>query len=75
MPWHQQPIQAALQGVGQGLAWAVHVSSPWSEQIRSRQDLYTLRDQSGLTRQEFFAQLTDSAQRHEQLEVGNLQIK
>lgn len=72
MAWHQQPIQAALQGAGQGLAWTVHLSSPLTEQVKDRQDLYALRDQSGLARHEFYAQLMHSATIQEELEVGHL---
>ncbi|MCC6168983.1 MAG: NUDIX domain-containing protein [Caldilineaceae bacterium] len=72
MAWHQQPIRAALQGAGQGLAWTVHVSSPLTEQVKNRQDLYAMRDQSGLARDEFYAELMRSTAIQETLDVGEL---
>lgn len=70
LPWHRQPIEAALQETGWGMAWRLHMSSPLSEQIQTRQDLYDLRDQSGLTRPEFFRQMMDTISVDEQVEVG-----
>lgn len=73
--WHLQPILAALQGAGEGLAWAVHISLPQTMQLKSRQALYALRDQSSLSRQTFYSQLMDSATIDEELEVGCFDYK
>ena len=72
LEWHKQPIQAALQGAGNGLAWTVRVSTPLTEPVKSRRDLYALRDRSGLARHEFYSQLIGEAAIQEKLEVGHL---
>ncbi len=53
--WHRQRIRDALQGVGGGVA--VCQAIEWSfDAHTSRQEIYALRDRSGLSRQEFFRQ-------------------
>jgi ADP-ribose pyrophosphatase YjhB (NUDIX family) len=53
--WHEQRIRDALNGIGGSVAWIQHISTPTSY---SRKELYSLRDQSGLSREEFFLQHT-----------------
>jgi ADP-ribose pyrophosphatase YjhB (NUDIX family) len=51
---HHQQILDALGGVG-GNVWSYQVAWPFAQDI-TRQELYALRDRSGLTRQEFYIQ-------------------
>jgi ADP-ribose pyrophosphatase YjhB (NUDIX family) len=54
VPWHRQMIRDALAGVGGSSAWSLDYDSTFGPGI-SRQEVYALRDRSGLSRAEFFA--------------------
>jgi ADP-ribose pyrophosphatase YjhB (NUDIX family) len=54
LPGHRQQILDALGGTG-GNVWSYTVAWPFAADI-TRQELYALRDRSGLTRQEFYIQ-------------------
>lgn len=66
--WHRQQIRDALDGVGGAVAWSFDVT--WlGDGSMTRQELYQRRDQSGLSRQEFYrrfmAELGPDDQRRE----------
>jgi ADP-ribose pyrophosphatase YjhB (NUDIX family) len=50
--WHQQPIADALAGVA-GAARAIAGAWPFDRRL-TREHIYALRDQSGLSRQQFY---------------------
>jgi hypothetical protein len=50
--WHRQPIIDVFNGVGSGVARSFQMTVPHF--VNSRQELYALRDQSGLSRPEFY---------------------
>lgn len=52
--WHQQPIDDTLVGVV-GTARVIAGDWPFDQQL-TRAEIYALRDQSGLSRQQFFIQ-------------------
>ena len=54
LPGHRQQILDALVGAG-GNLWSYQVAWPFAPDI-TRQELYALRDRSGLSRQEFYIQ-------------------
>lgn len=49
-----QRITDALNGVGGSAAWWHDTPWPFEDTIKTRKDLYNLRDQSDLSRQEFY---------------------
>jgi 8-oxo-dGTP pyrophosphatase MutT (NUDIX family) len=51
---HAQRIADALNGIGGGSAWWHDAPWPFEETIQTRKNLYDLRDQSPLSRQEFY---------------------
>jgi len=51
--WHHRRISDALNGVGGGVAWTQDVDYPFERKL-SRQEIYQMRDQSGLTRSQFY---------------------
>jgi ADP-ribose pyrophosphatase YjhB (NUDIX family) len=53
VPWKRQQIRDALAGVGASTAWRQEYIWPFPPEL-TRADLYRLRDESGLTRLEFF---------------------
>jgi 8-oxo-dGTP pyrophosphatase MutT (NUDIX family) len=53
--WHRQRILDALNGAGRSVVWSQNVVWPFEQEV-ARQELYYLRDQSGLSRQEFYLQ-------------------
>lgn len=56
LTWNRQRILDAFNGVGGGAAWSQELgSSPFIPGI-SRADLYRLRDESGLSRRDFYFQ-------------------
>jgi 8-oxo-dGTP diphosphatase len=58
LPWAVQEIRDALSGVGGSAVWRQELG--WSlPPDLSRQDLYRLRDESGLSRQGFFLKHAD----------------
>ena len=67
MPWHQQPIDDALSGIGGSVARTIHQAWPFPD-IVERHELYAMRDRSGLTRQQFYLQFF--AQQPEQQSEG-----
>ncbi len=52
MSWHRQRIADALNGIGGSAVWTQDV--PWPEGVQSRRDLYTRRQESGLSAYDFF---------------------
>jgi len=50
--WHRQQVADAFNGIGGGVAWALKVKL--AREVNSRQELYALRDRSGLSRPEFY---------------------
>jgi hypothetical protein len=68
MWWHRQRIADAVASVS-GVAWAQY-AWPFEEEM-TRQEIYQLRDHSGLTRQEFYRRYFDQpSAKVEKLEVG-----
>ncbi len=67
---HARRIKDAIEGAS-GIAVLQEIKSPtWPEKI-TRKELYELRDQSGLPRQEFYLKLVENAELKEIVEVGN----
>jgi hypothetical protein len=54
VPWHRQRICDALDGVGGGVACSQTTTWPFAQGM-TREELYNLRDRSGLLRQQFYA--------------------
>jgi ADP-ribose pyrophosphatase YjhB (NUDIX family) len=54
-PWHLQPIRDALTGVGGSAVWRQEYPWPFPTDMK-RREIYRLRDESGLQRQDFFRQ-------------------
>ncbi len=50
--WHRQPIADVFAGVGGGVARSFETIPP--EETNSRRELYRLRDESGLSRPDFY---------------------
>lgn len=67
--WHRQRIYDALNGVGGGVAWSQTTVWPFQQEM-PRQELYKLRDQSGLPRQQFYIQYLAPTMKDAHLEVG-----
>jgi ADP-ribose pyrophosphatase YjhB (NUDIX family) len=68
MWWHRQRISDAVSDVS-GVAWTQY-AWPFEEGM-TRQEIYQLRDRSGLTRQEFYRRYFEQpSARIEKLEVG-----
>jgi ADP-ribose pyrophosphatase YjhB (NUDIX family) len=55
MPSHQQKVRDAAQGIGGSAAWRQDLLSPLPPEM-DRQALYAARDQSGLSRSDYFWQ-------------------
>ncbi len=53
LPWMVRQIRDALDGVGGSAAWRQEFASSFASGL-SRKDLYRLRDESGLSRQEYY---------------------
>lgn len=51
MWWHHRPIQDAFNGA-QGVVWRTHINI--AKPFQSRAELYQFRDNSGLTRSDFY---------------------
>ena len=67
---HKRRILDAFSGVGGGVVWSQEVVYPFSPGT-TRADIYQLRDQSGLSRRDFyFATLGKNTDPHEALELG-----
>lgn len=68
--WHRQMIHDACSGV-RGAAWTAHVEQP--DRTESRAELYAKRDESGLSRVEFYRAYFEGAgnyTRQELIEVA-----
>ena len=66
--WHRQRIMDALSGVGGSVVWTQKCSLPFEPEI-SREKLYQLRDQSEISRQEFFLRYFSRPNQDEDLEI------
>ena len=51
--WNWQRIRDAFDGVGGGVAWSQEIASPFPANL-TRAELYHLRDESGLSRRDFY---------------------
>lgn len=68
---HRQPIRDAVAGVGGGVARTQHAAWPFDQEHITRQELYALRDRSGLPRDEFYHRYLGPAPDHvDVLDVG-----
>jgi ADP-ribose pyrophosphatase YjhB (NUDIX family) len=52
--WHRQRILDALSGIGGAVAWSQDAVWPFKPDV-TRQQLYALRDRSGLSKQGFYS--------------------
>ena len=69
LTWKRQRITDAFRGVG-GVAWSQEIKSPFPAET-TRADLYRLRDESGLSRRDFyFETLGKAGNTREFLELG-----
>ena len=68
---HKRRIEDVVKGAGGGICVTQDLNLPNFPQV-SRQELYDLRDQSGLSRQDFYLQMLDGASVKEDIEVGNV---
>ena len=59
MWWDQQPVSDAFAGAGGSAVWRQDIRWPLAPDA-TRQDLYDLRDRSGLSRVEFYRQTLQS---------------
>ena len=59
--WHHQPIADALYGVA-GITRSIDRAWPFEPHL-TRQDIYAMRDRSGLGRQEFYLQHFERSER------------
>lgn len=67
---HARRIKDVIEGAS-GIAVLQEIKSPtWPEKI-TRKELYELRDQSGLSRQEFYLKMTANAELKETVELGS----
>lgn len=66
---HQRRIQDAIEGV-RGAVVLQEMKLPKIPREHTREELYELRDRSGLPRQEFYLQMLDGMEIRETLEVG-----
>jgi hypothetical protein len=57
--WHEQRIRDAFNGIGGSAVWTQDLISPLND--LSRREIYAARDQSGLSRPDFFQQVTQRA--------------
>ena len=70
IPWNRQRIIDAFNGVGGGVAWSQKIDSPFPGGT-TRADIYRLRDESGLSKRDFyFETLRKTDNPHEILELG-----
>jgi len=68
--WHHQRILDAMNGIGGGVAWTQKLGWPFEPEV-TRDSIYQLRDQSGLSRQAFYQHYfgQEAVSRDETLEV------
>lgn len=69
IPWHRQRILDALDDVGGAVAWTQTTLWPFEREL-TRQELYELRDRSGLSRAEFYTRHMAPAMKEERFDVG-----
>ena len=67
-PWHLQPIRDALTGVGGSAVWRQEYPWPFPTEMK-RREIYQLRDESGLARQEFYLKHFPQGEYPEILEI------
>ena len=68
---HSQPIRDAVAGVGGSVARTQHAAWPFAQATITRQELYAMRDRSGLPRAEFYRRyLGPAPENAEVLDVG-----
>jgi ADP-ribose pyrophosphatase YjhB (NUDIX family) len=70
VPWHRQRVCDALDGVGGGVAWSHTAIWPFAQGM-TREELYDLRDRSGLSRQQFYALYLACTMKEAYLDVGD----
>lgn len=68
---HKKRIADAIDGIGGSICVAQEIHLPNYPKV-DRKELYELRDKSGLSRQEYYLQLTEGATYDEKVEVGNV---
>lgn len=68
---HRRRIKDVISNAGGGVCITQDLNLPNFPNV-SRKELYALRDQSGLSRQDFYLKLIDSAIAREVVEVGNV---
>jgi len=66
--WHRQPIADVFDWNGSSVVRAFQLTPP--QPINSRQELYTLRDQSGLSRSDFYRYYFE----HSGTDTGKLEV-
>jgi len=69
--WHRQRIADACDGLGGSVAWLQRATP--AQEVTSRQELYSLRDRSGLSRSEFRRRYVEGQRTDEILEVDGTQ--
>jgi 8-oxo-dGTP pyrophosphatase MutT (NUDIX family) len=70
--WHRQQIADAFNGVGGSAAWMLKAKPAMP--VNSPEELYALRDRSGLSRPEFYKYYFEQGGMDEvELEVGNVE--
>ena len=68
---HKRRIQDAMEGAT-GIAVRQEIQALHTSNKIARKELYERRDQSGLSRREFYLQMIEGAELREILEVGNV---
>jgi len=68
---HKKRIADAISGIGGSICVTQEINLPNFPKVE-RGELYELRDKSGLSRQEFYLQLTEGAIYDEKVEVGDV---
>ena len=68
---HKRRIEDVIDGVGGGFCITQDLNLPNYPRV-GQQELYALRDRSGLSRQEFYLQIIEDAIVNEDIEVGNV---
>ena len=70
VPWHRQRIDDALDDVGGGVAWSQTTIWPFAQGM-TREEIYDLRDRSGLSRQHFYVRYLACTMKEAHLDVGD----
>jgi ADP-ribose pyrophosphatase YjhB (NUDIX family) len=66
--WHRSQVHDACNGVGCGIARRTHLPDP-QHPVNSRQELYTLRDLSGMSRTAFYHHFFEQGELRDVIEV------